>query len=273
MDSNRPERDKLVIKKTHKRKHTQDSPEPSTSNRSQHDMHSEDKKTDSKIINKRETDVPVVPKTKKKKRKTDETPIVVYFDLETTGLDVKTESLTQIAAQSDDKKFSVYIKPRCRIGTWALENTYLKYDRRSSTLWYRKQEVTSKEPPEALNDFIHFLKSLRRPIILAAHYCHKYDAQILYKQLVDFQLWKLFSSVVTGFADTWVMFKQYKPAPRCHTLKALASFYLPAEKFSLHNAVDDTRILKSLVEKHGNEDMLRNDCFQTCHHTELYFPV
>ncbi|XP_063414543.1 uncharacterized protein LOC134696608 [Mytilus trossulus] len=208
MDSNRHDGDKSTIKKAHKRKHKKLSPEPSPSKSSKHDIHNEDKKTDSEIIYKRETDVPVVPKIKKKKIKKDETPIVVYFDLETTGLDVVKESLTQIAAQFDDQTFSVYIRPRGPIGQWALKNTHLTYDRKSLTLYYKGEKVTSKEPQDALKDFVDFLKSFSRPIILAAHFCHQFDAQILYKQLVDHHLWEDFSSIVNGFADTCLMFQK-----------------------------------------------------------------
>lgn len=272
MDSNRPDGDKSTSKKAHKRKHKKVSPEPSTSKRSKQDIHSEDKKTGKEIIYKRETDVPVVPKTKKKKTKTDETPIVVYFDLETTGLDVQKESLTQIAAQFEEQTFSVYIKPKGPIGHWALENTHLNYDSKSFTLYYKGKKVTSKEPQDALEDFVDFLKSFSRPIILAAHFCHQFDAQILYKQLVDHHLWEDFSSIVNGFADTCLMFQKLKPSLKYHKLDVLASKFLPAERYSLHNAVDDTRILKSLVEKEGKENMLRNDFFQTCLQTKQYFP-
>ncbi|VDH92633.1 Hypothetical predicted protein [Mytilus galloprovincialis] len=150
MSSNPLDDDKSTIKISNKRKHKKVSPEPSTSKRSKQDINSDDKKKVSKIIYKRETDVPVVPKTKKKKTKTvDETPIVVYFDLETTGLDVQNESLTQIAAQFENQTFSVYIKPRGPVGPWALENTHLNYDSKSLTLYYKGKQVTSKKPQDA----------------------------------------------------------------------------------------------------------------------------
>lgn len=187
-------------------------------------------------------------------------------------IDVVKESLTQIAAQFDDQTFSVYIRPRGPIGRWALENTHLSYDRKSLTLYYKGKKVTSKESQDALKDFVDFLKSFSRPIILAAHFCHQFDAQILYKQLVDHHLWEDFSSIVNGFADTCLMFQKLKPSLKYHKLDALASKFLPDERFSLHNAVDDTRILKSLVEKQGKVDMLVNEFFQTCLQTKQYFP-
>ncbi|CAC5399214.1 unnamed protein product [Mytilus coruscus] len=195
-----------------------------------------------------------------------------FFQLYFLCIDVQKESLTQIAAQYEDQTFSVYIKPRGPIGSWALENTHLNYDNKSLTLYYKGEKVTSKKPHDALEDFVEFLKSFSRPIILAAHFCHQFDAQILYKQLVDHQLWEDFSSIVNGFADTCLMFQKLKPSLKYHKLDALASKCLPAETYSLHNAVDDTRILNSLVEKQGKEDMLRNDFFHACLQTKQYFP-
>lgn len=91
---------------------------------------------------------------------------LVYFDLETSGLDKKCDIL-QIAAKCDDMSFSVYVTPNKAINSSASKVTGLT--ERHGQLYFNNNFVISSPLSDALLSFNAFPKLFQKPCILIAH--------------------------------------------------------------------------------------------------------
>ena len=143
---------------------------------------------------------------------------VIFFDLETTGADERTQhdgiqicsmAASTYAKKGEAKKFLAYVKPTCafqpiasRINGMTMEGDNLVKD--------GKIVETALSLRHGLQDFLTFIETVKddegrdTKIVLTAHNCFSYDAKVLLKNLRMFGL-QLPDAVV--FGDTCELMK------------------------------------------------------------------
>lgn len=184
---------------------------------------------------------PVVQKTSR----------VVFFDLETTGLDKTMCEIVQIAAMSGPKHFNVYIKPLNGIPPDASRINGLTVVQ--GKLCKNGQVVETQDALVAWKGFLEFLKSLDH-VILMGHNAHWFDFPLLVRDIKRLGLLQELQSIVTGCVDTIQVFKAKLP----HRVKRRLSFKQVdlAEEYKIntnaaHDALGDVRMLSQLCQKIG----------------------
>ena len=95
-------------------------------------------------------------------------------------------------------------------------------------------------------------------MVLVAHNGFRFDAPVLTRELILFNMWAEFKSVVTGFADTLPLFKEKLPErvtnKESFKQEVLADDLLPAVTLvamDAHNALSDVQVLHALIDKLG----------------------
>ncbi|XP_073328511.1 DNA polymerase III subunit epsilon-like [Pagrus major] len=181
---------------------------------------------------------------------------IVFFDLETTGLDTDVCDLIQLSAICGNRVFNAYTLPRRPITRSASEVTGCTvYD---GNLFVRGTPVHTVPLSDALNSFIAFLRSFRRPVLLAAHNARLFDAPVLMRVLRQFHLQQKFQQVVTGFLDTFLLSKNVFRGLGSYSQKNLVRHFL-RETYDAHNAEEDARMLQELFNtwNPGSRDISR----------------
>lgn len=176
-------------------------------------------------------------------------------------------SITQISAVCEEQEFNRYATPTQEISEDACRVTGLKFNTATNELLYNDEPVSHKHPQQVLLDFIQFLMSLcasDKHIVLAAHNNRRFDSIILFNQLKFYKLWNHFSRYIVGFCDTLPFFKMLYPEFENYKQEYIAQKLLN-EAYSAHNALDDCRMLMSLVKKTEKIDVLLSDYFYSSH--------
>ncbi|XP_049429313.1 DNA polymerase III subunit epsilon-like isoform X2 [Epinephelus fuscoguttatus] len=177
---------------------------------------------------------------------------IVFFDLETTGLDPGCH-IIQLSAVCGEREFNAYILPRRPISPKASELTGITKSR--GTLYHHGTPLDTVFLYDALNDFIDFLSSCRprhrkrprrRPVLLAAHNA-RFDAPILARVLQKCYLWEDFQQVVSGFVDTLPLSRNLFPGLHSYSLESLAEYFL-YRYYDAHDGLEDARILQELFD-------------------------
>uniref|UniRef100_A0A3P9I3D8 exodeoxyribonuclease III n=1 Tax=Oryzias latipes TaxID=8090 RepID=A0A3P9I3D8_ORYLA len=106
----------------------------------------------------------------------------------------------------------------------------------------RKQTTPLRD---ALNDFLNFLRSFRRPVLLAAHNARRFDAPVFTRVLAQNSLLLEFQQVVCGFLDTFLLSKSLYPRLASYSQEYLVQTFL-WESYNAHDAVEDARMLQEL---------------------------
>ncbi|XP_046889945.1 protein PML-like [Hypomesus transpacificus] len=167
---------------------------------------------------------------------------IVFFDLETTGLDTAACDIAQLSAISGGRSFNVYTLPRCSFsdgasrvtGLTVLDHTLLLHGRPVHTLPLR----------EALSSFITFLRSFHRPL-LTAHNAKRFDCPILARALEECGLRQEFLQVESGFLDTLQMSRELAPGLVRYSQVFLVQVFL-GKSYDAHNAIEDVKALQEL---------------------------
>ncbi|KAL7401677.1 hypothetical protein ABVT39_003133 [Epinephelus coioides] len=166
---------------------------------------------------------------------------IVFFDLETTGLDPGCH-IIQLSAVCGERAFNAYILPCRPISPRASELTGLTQSR--GKLYRRGIPLDAVFLRDALNAFINFLSSCR-PVLLAAHNAKEFDALILARVLRRYSLWLHFQQVVSGFVDTLLLSRNLFRGLSSYSLESLAEYFLHRD-YDAHDALEDAKILKEL---------------------------
>ncbi|KAK0177111.1 hypothetical protein PV328_001190 [Microctonus aethiopoides] len=177
-------------------------------------------------------------------------PVVVYFDLETTGLDASKE-VVQIAAKYSEVEFNIYIKPEREFSSQASKFTGLHL--KDNNLFYKCNLLISHSKLDAAKSFLQFLESINNTIILIAHNCFKFDCPALLDFLRNEGLLNEFSKLVAGFADSLPLLKlklkNKLGAKVSYRQEVLAEEFLDSHLLSnAHNAANDVDVLQKLIE-------------------------
>ncbi|XP_012717881.1 three-prime repair exonuclease 1 [Fundulus heteroclitus] len=182
--------------------------------------------------------------------------IIVFFDLETTGLDTAVCDIIQLAAVYRGRVFNEHTLPRRALTTSATQVTGFRVE--SDGLWCHGDRVMTIPLADLLTSFLAFLRSFRCPVVLAAHNAKRFDAPVLTRVLRQYSLLQEFQQVVSGFLDTFLLSKNlYRGLPG-YSQQFLVSYFL-GRSYNAHNAEDDAKMLQELYEAWtpGEMDVLR----------------
>ncbi|XP_017292499.1 DNA polymerase III PolC-type-like [Kryptolebias marmoratus] len=172
--------------------------------------------------------------------------IIVFFDLETTGLDTTSCDIIQVAAVCAEKEFNKYTLPRQALTQSARQVTGFTVGPGGLSLHGQRVETTPLT--EVLTSFISFLRSFRRPVLLAAHNAKCFDAPVLTRVLRVHALLQEFQQVVSGFLDTFLLSKNLYPRLSSHSQEYMVRHFL-GKSYNAHNAVEDARMLQELYKR------------------------
>ncbi|KAI1899779.1 hypothetical protein AGOR_G00065260 [Albula goreensis] len=169
---------------------------------------------------------------------------LVFFDLETTGLDVTTCEIIQIGAVCGVKTFNRYMLPQRDIGEKSSAVNHLTVV--DQALRYNGEPVETVPLREALTDFIDFLRSFNQTR-LVAHNGRCFDFPILVRVLQEFTLLDQFQRVVADFLDTKELSKTLLPEAQSYSQENLVMLTL-GKTYEAHNALNDIRALQELYQ-------------------------
>ncbi|XP_017292500.1 uncharacterized protein LOC108248317 [Kryptolebias marmoratus] len=168
---------------------------------------------------------------------------LVFFDLETTGLDQNCE-IVQLAAVSGSHSLNLYVIPRCRIQQQAAKVTGFKV--RSQRLYLHHNLVLTNSLKEVLVSFIAFLQMLGRPL-LVGHNIRHFDCPVLTRALTELDLRARFQSLVSAWVDTLPLTREML---KDRGLRSFRQENLVREllgiNYKAHDALEDVRALQRL---------------------------
>lgn len=189
-------------------------------------------------------------------------PKLVYFDLETTGLDhlnkhrnVEIVSIGAVTDDDEDEEFVVHMLPEGDISTGATRvHGFVK---RKGKLYFNgkrvKDAVTQKEGLEKFASFLDSVDEDGEGVALMAHNCHKFDAVVLCNNLVrqDVDL----GDTVVDFVDSLVLARKSFPKSQVgnHQLATLVRTLLrrsPQNNEGKHDALGDAEDMREIYTDH-----------------------
>ncbi|XP_041853380.1 DNA polymerase III PolC-type-like [Melanotaenia boesemani] len=170
---------------------------------------------------------------------------IVFFDLETTGLDTSVCDIIQLAAVCEERVFNGYTLPRQTLTESATQVT--GFTVRPGGLFLHGRPVNTTPLYDVLTSFMAFLRSFRRPVLLAAHNARRFDAPVLTRVLRKHSLLQEFQQVVSGFLDTFLMSKNLYRSVASHSQESLVRHFL-GKSYNAHNAVEDAKMLQELYK-------------------------
>ncbi|XP_027882570.1 uncharacterized protein LOC114150388 [Xiphophorus couchianus] len=169
--------------------------------------------------------------------------IIVFFDLEATGLDTSRCDIIQLAAVCEERVFNKYTVPQQNLTESATEVTGFRVQ--SGRLFRRDSPVETVPIHDLLTSFIDFLRSFRRPVVLAAHSVMRFDAPVLTRVMKKYDLFLQFQQVVSGFLDTFLLSKRLFPGISGYSQVSLVRNFL-GKSYDAHNAEEDAKMLQEL---------------------------
>jgi DNA polymerase III alpha subunit (gram-positive type) len=161
----------------------------------------------------------------------------------------------QLSAVCGDATFNKFVTPTQPMTSGAEDVTGILYNSTANEMTQHGVPVQHKHAMNVLLDFIDFLKSLGKCIVLVAHNCRSFDSIILHNQLKLCNIWNYFCKFVTGFCDSLPYFRLLYPTLTNHKQKTVA-VEMFGEEYVAHDAMEDCKMLQNLVEKSSKENML-----------------
>lgn len=166
-------------------------------------------------------------------------------------LDTSSCDIIQVAAVYEEEVFNKYTLPRQAISPSAKQVT--GFTVRPEGLFLHGKPVETVPLSEVLNSFISFLRSFRRPVLLAAHCAKRFDAPVLTRVLRRHSLLQQFQQVVYGFLDTFLLSKRLYPHLGSHSQEYMVQHFLRVS-YNAHNALEDARMLQKLYKRWNPND-------------------
>ncbi|XP_018009577.1 uncharacterized protein LOC108667105 [Hyalella azteca] len=184
----------------------------------------------------------------------DQNPMIVYFDLETTGLAYSHE-IVQIACVcssldldggNPESIFNAYALPDGDFDPMASSVTGLT--KQKEALFLNGTRVPSTSLSECLAAFVLWLRVLGRPVLLLGHNSKSFDAPRLLLALWNCQLLHAFQDLVYGFSDSLPWARKMNPKQSNFKLEVLSELYCPrGMSTATHNAIEDCLALQVVV--------------------------
>ena len=141
--------------------------------------------------------------------------------------------------------FNRYVLPTCPITTSATAVTGLYVS--GGELFCHKEKVQTVDIESCLSDFILWLKSFEKPVLV----CHNgkvFDAVILMRTFLNHPACGKLS--IEGFVDTLHVFREVLPNRQSYKLESLVSDTLSLS-YNAHSAAEDVKALQALVKHHS----------------------
>ncbi|XP_022077712.1 three prime repair exonuclease 4 [Acanthochromis polyacanthus] len=168
---------------------------------------------------------------------------LVFFDLETTGLDQQCE-IVQLAAVSGLHSLNLYISPRGPVQPGAARVTGFRV--RGRRLYLHHRPVLTNSLREVLVSFIAFLQMLGHPLLIG-HNIRHFDCPLLVRCLDQLQLRAEFEASVSGCVDTLPLTRELL---KDRGLQSFGQENLVREllgvNYKAHDALEDVRALQTL---------------------------
>ncbi|XP_065941597.1 uncharacterized protein [Magallana gigas] len=182
----------------------------------------------------------------------------VSFDLETTGLGNDSE-ITQIgAAYIHDKSYSQYLLPSKRISTSAIALTGLTVA--GSQMYKEGEPVPSTSTSEGLTNFLQWLSSIHKPVVLVAHNA-RFDANAFCRALITNDMNGDAGKVIQGFVDTLSLFRKERPGLCSYKQTDLVKSFIQTD-YNAHDAASDAKaLLQLLTSQNFSEHILLQHSF------------
>ncbi|KAK1888393.1 DNA polymerase III PolC-type [Dissostichus eleginoides] len=148
---------------------------------------------------------------------------IVFFDLQTTGLDTKSCHIVQLGASCKNTIFNATSSPASPSNT--------SYKVNGLTVSYGQLLLHGSLFPG--------------PVLLAAHNAWGFDQILLMRVLRKFSLSEQFEQVVSGFVDTLPLSRKLHPQLKWFNQPYLVRCFLRG-KYNAYNAVDNAKQLEEL---------------------------
>lgn len=174
---------------------------------------------------------------------------IVFFDLETGGLDFFQHEVIQICMKFEDKLFCSYITPSRSIDSKSSKITHLT--KTGKKLFKSGVEVATLPRQKVMQELMKFLKNIGQKCLLVAHN-DIFDAPSLVYMLQELKLDQEFKQLIYGFCDSLLLFRKIFPDVKCHKLEFLASTKLSISCEQAHDATFDVKILEKLCAEFLN---------------------
>ena len=168
----------------------------------------------------------------------------VYFDLETSGVSDEEACIVQVACVSSQGEFDRYITPTRPITPVVSKITGLTVH--DGILCYNHRPVQTVSLEEAIDALLEFLGTHSTPVVLVAHNAKAVDALQLSKALITSGKTEI--NCVAGFVDTLRLMKELYPNNTSGYSQSSLFSTVVGGKYVAHNALDDSKALKTLVE-------------------------
>lgn len=165
--------------------------------------------------------------------------------------------IIQVSAICGNNGFNAYTVPSQALDRGATDVTgFTVHD---GNLFRHGVPMPTIPLPDVLTSFIGYLRTFRRPVLLAAHNARCFDALVLTRVLRQFfpQL-QQFQQVVCGFLDTLQLSKNVFPGSTRYSQEHLVNRFL-GKTYDAHNAAEDARMLQELfcIWEPSNMDISR----------------
>ncbi|XP_061196584.1 uncharacterized protein LOC133204856 [Saccostrea echinata] len=147
------------------------------------------------------------------------------------------------AAYTDEHSFSKYLLPSKRISTSAIALTGLTVA--GNQMYKEGQPVQATSPCEGLRNFLHWLSTIHKPIVLMAHN-DRFDANVFCRALIGNKLKDDAGKVIQGFVDTLPLFRKSVPGLSSYKQTDLVKCLLQTY-YCAHDAASDAKSLLQLV--------------------------
>jgi len=195
--------------------------------------------------------------------------LFIFADIETDGL--RAGTLLQIAAVTADglSEFNVYINP--------LKELPLSCTNLCGLYYYKKQLYRDGVPlptvgvKVALTRFRTWLEDFNRPITLVFHNGFSFDCYVLARYFLKFGIG---STKIEKVSDTLPCFRKQLKDPELgnHKLATLASYFKLNFDFA-HDALQDTRMLRAVVEKLSEKSTKNLETLLDTHTRDFQFYI
>lgn len=169
-------------------------------------------------------------------------PNMVFFDVETTGLDLDCD-IVQLSAAVKDQTFNQYVLPYKPIRQQASEITGLTV--KDGVLHLKGKKIESVGAKEAFQHFVNWLQPFA-PLVLVAHNCYNFDSKRLVNSMEKHGMEPALREVVVGFLDTLPLFRHVLPNLTNHKQETIVRAVLH-ETYSAHDALQDVKSLQRVV--------------------------
>lgn len=189
---------------------------------------------------------------------------IVFFDLETTGLDRECD-IIQISCAFGAKMFDRYVFPTKEIGVKASEVNRIRVNFQEGTMTYDGHQVAYVDGKQAIEELVRFLKSIGGRILLSAHNGRRFDVPRL-RRLAD-KVGIPLPDEVEGFLDTMLLARKLYPGRKSYSQPNLVRD-MTGKEYDAHNSAADVRALQELIgfALQNGDQLPEESLIQACIH-------